>query len=60
LSQLAEVKETKSKLMAELEEYRECDPEVLEQIQKQVHTAKEAANRWTGTLSSMLTLVCYI
>jgi len=34
----------------ELERYRECDPEVLENMQKETVMAKEGANRWTDNV----------
>lgn len=34
----------------ELERYRECDPEVLENMQKETVMAKEGANRWTDNI----------
>ena len=40
----------KSQLDTELERYRECDPEVIEEVKQETKTAKEAANRWTGRL----------
>ncbi len=41
-------KECKEKLLAELEKYKACDPEVMELMKQQTLTAKDAANRWTG------------
>ena len=35
-------------LEAEIEKYKDCDPEVMKQMQKESKTALEAANRWTG------------
>lgn len=48
LSRLSEVQTQKSQLEAELERYRECDPEVIEEVRQETVVAKEAANRWTG------------
>jgi hypothetical protein len=36
------------RLQSELEKYKECDPEVMEQMKKEAIIAREAANRWTG------------
>ena len=38
----------RAELCAELEKYRECDPEVMQQMKNETVVAKEAANRWTG------------
>ena len=40
----------KKELETELERYKECDPEVIEEMKKETKMAKEAANRWTGKL----------
>ncbi|KAJ8312135.1 hypothetical protein KUTeg_009508 [Tegillarca granosa] len=53
LAELEEKKEKKRQLTAELERYRECDPEVLQEIQNQSITAKEAVNRWTDNIFSI-------
>ena len=38
----------KKRLLAELESYKECDPEVMEQMKRDVVVCKDSANRWTG------------
>ena len=48
LERLAQQEQENSKLKAELEKYRECDPQVLEEVKQQTMVAREAANRWTG------------
>ncbi|XP_060084485.1 meiotic nuclear division protein 1 homolog [Ylistrum balloti] len=53
LLELAERREEKSCLMSELELYRECDPEVLQEVQNHTAVAKEAANRWTDNVFSI-------
>lgn len=35
-----------------MEKYRECDPQVVEEIREANKVAKEAANRWTGKWDS--------
>ncbi|XP_038059612.1 meiotic nuclear division protein 1 homolog [Patiria miniata] len=50
LSTLAEQEQENSRLKAELEKYRECDPEVLEEVKKQTLVARDAANRWTDNV----------
>ncbi|XP_022110506.1 meiotic nuclear division protein 1 homolog isoform X2 [Acanthaster planci] len=47
---LAVQEQENSRLKAELEKYRECDPEVLEEVKKQTLVAREAANRWTDNI----------
>jgi hypothetical protein len=38
----------KTQMEAELERYRECDPDVIEELKQETKIAKEAGNRWTG------------
>ncbi|KAF4071387.1 hypothetical protein AMELA_G00272630 [Ameiurus melas] len=47
LTSLTEQRET---LRAELEKYKECDPEVVEEMRKENVTAKEAVSRWTDNV----------
>ncbi|XP_057581427.1 meiotic nuclear division protein 1 homolog isoform X3 [Hippopotamus amphibius kiboko] len=37
----------REQLKAEVEKYKECDPQVVEEIRQANKVAKEAANRWT-------------
>ena len=48
LQELAAQKCRREELLGELEKYKACDPEVMEQMKQQTHMAREAANRWTG------------
>ena len=48
LKMLAEKREQKKRLEAELEKYKACDPERMKELQTEATVAKEAANRWTG------------
>jgi len=50
LQELAQKEKLCKELEKELERYRECDPEVLENIQKETVMAKEGANRWTDNV----------
>lgn len=50
LSNLNKCKELQAELSAELDKYRECDPEVMQRMKDETVVAKEAANRWTGKL----------
>ncbi|KAJ8042641.1 Meiotic nuclear division protein 1-like [Holothuria leucospilota] len=53
LMKLSEKEALHSKLQAELEMYKEIDPEVLDQIKQQTVVAQEAANRWTDNVFSI-------
>ncbi|GBN59189.1 Meiotic nuclear division protein 1 [Araneus ventricosus] len=33
-----------------IEKYKDCDPQVLEEVKKQIEISKEAANRWTDNI----------
>lgn len=48
LAQLAELKSECASLTTQVQKYRDCDPEVLEEVKRQTVVAKDAANRWTG------------
>ncbi|MFT7807570.1 meiotic nuclear division protein 1 homolog [Arapaima gigas] len=48
--ELLSLREEFTGLQAELEAYRECDPEVVEEIRKSSVTAKEAVSRWTDNV----------
>ena len=54
LKELSNAKAESDRIEAELEKYRECDPEVMEQMKQDAITAKDAANRWTGKKDFML------
>lgn len=43
----------KKRLLTELDSYKECDPEVMEQMKKESLIAVEAANRWTDNVFSV-------
>ena len=48
------MKEKESKeLASKLERLRECDPEVLQEMQQKTQIAKESANRWTDNVFSV-------
>ncbi|XP_029465854.1 meiotic nuclear division protein 1 homolog isoform X3 [Rhinatrema bivittatum] len=48
--ELAAHQQRKEKLKAEVEKYKECDPDVVEEIRQANIVAKEAANRWTDNI----------
>ncbi|XP_048855712.1 meiotic nuclear division protein 1 homolog [Brienomyrus brachyistius] len=48
--ELHSLRERRGRLHAELETYRECDPEVVQEIRRNNVTAKEAVSRWTDNV----------
>ncbi|XP_068750354.1 meiotic nuclear division protein 1 homolog [Montipora capricornis] len=50
LEELAQKENLCNKLEKELEKYKECDPEVLENIKKETVMAKEGVDRWTDNV----------
>lgn len=56
LAQLSESLQKMKELEEEVTRYRDCDPEVMQQMKEESGTALDAANRWTG-LSYMLVTV---
>uniref|UniRef100_A0A8D0HDZ2 Meiotic nuclear division protein 1 homolog n=1 Tax=Sphenodon punctatus TaxID=8508 RepID=A0A8D0HDZ2_SPHPU len=53
LKELAALRQKKEQLKAEIEKYKECDPDVVEEICQANRVAKEAANRWTDNIFSI-------
>ncbi|CAL8271602.1 meiotic nuclear division protein 1 homolog [Gadus morhua] len=53
LKELKVLKEEQVQLQAELEKYRECDPEVIEEMRKSNNMAKQAVDRWTDNIFSI-------
>ncbi|KAJ8001300.1 hypothetical protein DPEC_G00192890 [Dallia pectoralis] len=50
LKELQALREERTNLKTQLEKYRECDPEVIEEIRGSNVTAKEAVSRWTDNV----------
>ncbi|XP_038611105.1 meiotic nuclear division protein 1 homolog isoform X1 [Tachyglossus aculeatus] len=48
--ELTSLRQQREQLKAEVEKYRECDPDVVEEIRQANIVAKEAANRWTDNI----------
>ncbi|ELK25356.1 Meiotic nuclear division protein 1 like protein [Myotis davidii] len=48
--ELSSLREQREQLKAEVEKYRECDPQVVEEIRQANKVAKDAANRWTDNI----------
>ncbi|CAN7985202.1 unnamed protein product [Ixodes hexagonus] len=50
LGTLAETEAECQALRVQVQQHRDCDPEVLEEVKAQAATAREAANRWTDNI----------
>lgn len=50
MEELQRLKERREELKKQLSIYAENDPDIIDQLQKQVKTAKTAANRWTDAI----------
>ncbi|XP_073432488.1 meiotic nuclear division protein 1 homolog isoform X2 [Dendrobates tinctorius] len=50
---LAALRQQREQFMTELEKYKECDPDVIDEIRKANQVAKEAVNRWTDNIFSV-------
>ncbi|XP_006004923.1 meiotic nuclear division protein 1 homolog [Latimeria chalumnae] len=50
LEELVALRQKRDELKAEVEKYKECDPEVIEEMRKANKAAKEATNRWTDNV----------
>ncbi|XP_033114051.1 meiotic nuclear division protein 1 homolog [Anneissia japonica] len=53
LKELQEKEKRLAEVSAELERFRDCDPEVMDNMKKESKTALEAANRWTDNIFSI-------
>ncbi|XP_040187896.1 meiotic nuclear division protein 1 homolog isoform X2 [Rana temporaria] len=53
LEELAMLRQQRDQQKAELEQYKECDPDVIEEMRKSNMVAKDAANRWTDNIFSV-------
>uniref|UniRef100_A0A3P9M8U3 Meiotic nuclear division protein 1 homolog n=1 Tax=Oryzias latipes TaxID=8090 RepID=A0A3P9M8U3_ORYLA len=50
LKELKALREERAQLQVELDQYRECDPQVVEDMRKSNAVAKEAISRWTDNV----------
>ncbi|XP_015140765.1 meiotic nuclear division protein 1 homolog isoform X5 [Gallus gallus] len=50
MKELAALQQKKEQLKAEIEKYKEYDPDVVEEMRQTSKVAKEAANRWTDNI----------
>lgn len=53
LSEMASLESKKTELTAEIDKYKEFDPETIKALQTEAEKAKEAANRWTDNIESI-------
>ncbi|XP_068125677.1 meiotic nuclear division protein 1 homolog isoform X2 [Hyperolius riggenbachi] len=51
--ELAQLRKQRDQLSVEMDKYKECDPDVVEEIRKSNKVAKEAVNRWTDNIFSV-------
>ncbi|KAM9330447.1 meiotic nuclear division protein 1 homolog [Gastrophryne carolinensis] len=51
--ELSLLRQQRDQLKVELEKYKECDPDVIEEIRQANKVAKDAANRWTDNIFSV-------
>ncbi|KAJ6668733.1 hypothetical protein lerEdw1_012216 [Lerista edwardsae] len=50
IQELTALRQKKDQLKAEIDKYKECDPDIVEDIRQANKVAKEAANRWTDNI----------
>ncbi|XP_044286580.1 tripartite motif-containing protein 2 isoform X2 [Varanus komodoensis] len=48
--ELTALRQKKDQLKGEIDKYKECDPDIIEEIRQANKVAKEAANRWTDNI----------
>ncbi|TNM85748.1 hypothetical protein fugu_008019 [Takifugu bimaculatus] len=53
LKELKDLREEKTRLLAQLDQYKDCDPEVVEDMRKSNVVAKAAVSRWTDNIFSI-------
>ncbi|KAF7667176.1 hypothetical protein LDENG_00072700 [Lucifuga dentata] len=53
LKELQALREERTRLHADLQKYRDCDPEVIEEMRKSNIVAREAVSRWTDNIFSI-------
>ena len=53
LKKLKQMKEKKRELESSLQNYRDCDPQVLEKLRREIVLSKDATNRWTDNVYSL-------
>jgi len=53
LGKLNALKERKIEIESKLQMYRDCDPEVLKEMQREIIQSNQASNRWTDNIYSL-------
>jgi len=53
LSKLNALKDRKIEIESKLQMYRDCDPEVLKEMQREIIQSNQASNRWTDNIYSL-------
>ena len=53
LEELTSLKEKKASLEAEIQKYKDSDPELIETLKKEIELSKQSANRWTENIFSL-------
>lgn len=53
LERLQSMKVDEERLTAEIQKYKDSDPETFEKMKKEIQIAKDAANRWTDNVFSV-------
>jgi len=53
LQNIDDLRAKKSKLEGEVQKFKDCDPELIDELKKEIETCKEATNRWTDNIYSL-------
>jgi len=53
LEELSRLREKKAGLEAEVQKYRDSDPELIENLKREIQMSKDSANRWTDNIFSL-------
>jgi len=53
LQRLDELKAKKAALEAEVQKFKDCDPELIDQLRREIQLSKDSANRWTDNIFSL-------
>jgi len=54
LNELDEIKKERAEVMSQLKRFQDLDPELIEKIKADVSVCKDAANRWTDNVFSLM------
>ena len=50
---MIELKATKEEIVSKIQQYKDCDPEVLGKLKKEIQVSRQGANRWTDNIYSL-------